>query len=258
MQRIPHDATKYRNNPVELMNIANRQRIGWLLDPYTKLLIPGNGTNGSTTITDLTGKTVTVSGNTNISTAQSIIGGSSIYFDGTGDYLSLADSADWDFGTGAFTIDFWMRYSSKASAETILGIVQDENNVLLVRFPSDSNNFNLLVVTGGSATLNFSVLHSMIADTWYHIAVVRGWASGTNNFAITVNGSSIGSTTTSLTVPNYSGSLYIGQDVGNNNAAFHGYLSYIRISKDIARWTSNFTPPSKLSDYCQMNNYIGA
>jgi len=52
---------------------------------------------------------VTVEGNAQIDTAQSMFGGASGLFDGTGDYLSLANSDDWDLGTGAWTIDFWIR-----------------------------------------------------------------------------------------------------------------------------------------------------
>ena len=51
------------------------------------LLLHGDGTNGSTTIVDSSSssKTVTAVGDAQISTAQSKFGGSSIYFDGTGD-----------------------------------------------------------------------------------------------------------------------------------------------------------------------------
>jgi hypothetical protein len=66
-------------------------------DPYygnVSLLLRGNGTNGSTTIIDSSPspKTVTAFGNAQISTAQSKFGGSSIAFDGTGDYLDVGSN----------------------------------------------------------------------------------------------------------------------------------------------------------------------
>jgi hypothetical protein len=70
------------------------------------LLLHMDGTNGSTVFTDLSPvpKVVTRFGDAQISTAQSKFGGSSAYFDGTGDYLTVASSADFGFGTGDFTI----------------------------------------------------------------------------------------------------------------------------------------------------------
>ena len=79
-------------------------------DPYfssTKLLLNGNGTNGSTTFTDSSNSsyTVTANGNAQISTAQSKFGSASMYFDGTGDYLTVSNATASDvFGSGDFTM----------------------------------------------------------------------------------------------------------------------------------------------------------
>lgn len=255
MQRIPHDATKYRNNPVELVNIANRQRIGWLLDPYTKLLIPGNGANGSTAITDLTGKALTVIGNTNISTSQSIIGGSSIYFDGSGGYLSLADSDDWDFGSGDFTVDFWSFIPNASSPDwpCIMEIGITNNSIEIVQHVSGLL-YGLAIKISGTW---YKSLVALSSNTWQHLCFVRNG----NNLKIFISGTQVGSTfnVTGVSVSS-SGIITIGKNdsINSFDDYFNGYLSHIRISKGIARWTSNFTPPSKISDYYQMNNYIGA
>jgi len=74
------------------------------------LLLHCDGSNGSTTFTDNSPspKTVTANGNASVSTAQSKFGGASAVFDGTGDYLSLDGSSGFAFGTGDFTIEFWL------------------------------------------------------------------------------------------------------------------------------------------------------
>jgi hypothetical protein len=36
------------------------------------------------------------------------MGTTSIYFDGTGDYLSIPDSTDWSHGTSDFTYEMWV------------------------------------------------------------------------------------------------------------------------------------------------------
>ena len=59
------------------------------------LLIHGNVGDGQAFIdSSPSGHTITTSGNTTHSTAQSKFDGGSIYFDGTGDYLTIADHAD--------------------------------------------------------------------------------------------------------------------------------------------------------------------
>ena len=81
-------------------------------DSNINLLLHGDGSG--TLITDSSSRkhTVTSANGTTQSTAQSKFGGSSIYFDGIDDFLTIPDSDDWNFGSGAFTIDFWMKFSA--------------------------------------------------------------------------------------------------------------------------------------------------
>ena len=83
-------------------------------DPFANnvvLFLKGNGANGSTNIIDSSPnpKTISVFGDTQISTAQSKYGGSSIVFDGVGDYLEVTPLTAFNFGTGDFTIESWIR-----------------------------------------------------------------------------------------------------------------------------------------------------
>ena len=72
-----------------------------------------NGTNGSTTITDsgYSGHTMACHGNAKLTTAQKKFGTASAIFDGSGDYITSADSADWDLAAGNFTFSFWVRFN---------------------------------------------------------------------------------------------------------------------------------------------------
>jgi hypothetical protein len=78
-------------------------------DKFTKLLLHGDGTGNSFVDSSASEQTITAVGNVTQSTAQSQFGGKSILFDGTGDYLSIADNEDLDLGTGDFTIDTWIK-----------------------------------------------------------------------------------------------------------------------------------------------------
>ncbi len=76
-----------------------------------KLYVPCIGTNAATAIRDHSQghKTITVNGNAQLATAQYRFPPSSLALDGVGDYLSLANSADFDPGTGNFTLYAWVR-----------------------------------------------------------------------------------------------------------------------------------------------------
>ena len=65
--------------------------------------------SGSTT------KTITANGNAAASSAQSNFYGGSYTFDGTGDYLSLSSSTDFGFGTGDFTLEYYLYPTSLSS-----------------------------------------------------------------------------------------------------------------------------------------------
>jgi hypothetical protein len=215
-------------------------------DSYTKLMLHMEGADTSTTFTDTetTPKTVTANGNAQIDTAQSKFGGASGLFDGTGDYLTLADSADWYFGTGVFTIDFWFRFNVVSESAVYVDRTDNTNYMLLRIAGTWLNTFcNEAGVTMFSATvegLTFS------ANTWYHIAVVR-YGTGQNNMYIFVDGVSKTITWTNTlpadySFPDHGEGLYIGNS-GTGILEFNGWLDEFRVSKGIARWTANFAPP---------------
>ena len=83
------------------------------VEPYfhnNSLLLHGDGTNGSTTFKDdsINNHTITAYGNAQISTTQSKFGGASMKFDGSGDYLAIADNDDFELGSSDFTLEAWV------------------------------------------------------------------------------------------------------------------------------------------------------
>lgn len=211
------------------------------VDAYTKLLIHGNGSDGSTNTKDMASasspKTVTVNGNSQVDTAQKKFGTGSVIFDGIGDSLSIADSADWDFGTGDFTVDFWVRIASYAapnSGPMLISRIQDPAGT--EDFSIDCSATDMTVKFGGAQVLAHSSGPSVGA--WTHIAISR---TGTNLFLF-VDGVIVDSDTNSTDIT-YSTPFFIGSSY-NGNQALNGHMDEIRISKGIGRWTSNFTPPT--------------
>lgn len=224
-------------------------------DSYTKLCIHPTGVNASTNITDAaTSKTVTVAGNVKIDTATSPFStGSCINFPGaTGDYLSLADSADWFMNAAAFTFDAWIKIDVLPTAGTAKVIFQqyasaNEYVTFYIYNLAGVYQLRILIQTGGGAAEldeAFAWVPVPVVDTWYHIALIRGWAGVVNSWAVTVNGAQIGATLTSAVAWHNVAAAF---EIGNSPTVgyvFNGKMAEVRVSKGIARWTDNFAPPS--------------
>ena len=93
-------------------------------DSYTKLMLHTEG-SGATFTDSATSKTVTANGNVTQTTAQYKFGSKSAVFNGSTDYLSLADSDDWNFGTGDFTIEAWIYLNNYTNENMIYTQIVD-------------------------------------------------------------------------------------------------------------------------------------
>lgn len=214
-------------------------------DAFTKLLLHGDGTNGSTSIIDSSASahTVTRAGDVQISTAQSEFGGAAIKFDGTGDYLQLDGSSDFAFGTGDFTIDFWLYVVAYnlGTASNFAPLYDSRDSAASTLAPTILvESDNLKYFTNGSARITMSGRPS--TGSWHHIAVARENTS-TKMF---VDGTQVGSTyTDSNNYITQAARPVIGA-VGDSPTfePLNGYIDELRVSKGVARWNANFTPPT--------------
>jgi hypothetical protein len=204
-----------------------------------------DGADGSQAFVDSSPQahSITANGNARINTAQSKFGGASGLFGGSGDYLSSGDSADWYFATGDFTIDFWVRFNALPAARKVspaIGQYVDANNNWSIYLYNAAGTYSWYfdVWTGGVNTVRLTSTTTVAANTWYHVAVAR---SG-SNWYLFQDGSQLATTSSSATVNDFAGPLYIGYSYFGG-AYLNGWLDEVRVSKGVARWTSNFTPP---------------
>ena len=202
------------------------------VDAATRLLLHCDGDNNSTTITDVgaTVHTVTANADAKLKTAQKKFGSASCYFDGTGDYLSIPDHVDWDFGASEFTIDFGVRFDSVSQIQGIFNQRTDDSNWYSLWWNNLSGKLQFRQQNTGAADILLSYDWSPVVDTWYHIALIRGWSGNTNDWAITVNGSSIGDETDADSTLDLTGTFEVGR--GNITAGpaysyFYGYILQI-------------------------------
>jgi hypothetical protein len=214
-------------------------------DPYynnVSLLLHGDGTNGSTTIIDSSPspKTVTAFGDAQISTAQSKFGGSSIAFDGTEDYLTVPANNDLVFGTNNFTIEGW-----------ILPTQINARNTIVSSYPPwrGTGNWILVLVNGKLAwyvypnstfNFNWTTTTTFPLNQWSHFALTRE----SNNWRLFYNGIIENTAYQTVAVGNLN-QLEIGRYAASPTSnLFNGYIDDLRITKGIARYTANFTPPT--------------
>ena len=202
----------------------------------------------SATTTDLFDEngthTITAVGNAAITTAQYSSynsSNSSVYSDGSGDYLTILDSADWAFGTGDFTIDWWMKPTGWSDTRQMLlswGTAGDDRGILWV----DTTGVPSFYASDGTATgdLNNGSC-TLTDDTWQHFALIR---SGTT-FYFAKDGTlyTIG-TSKSSAMPDSTSLFYIGSTAPGTATSYdnaEGYWDNYRITKGTALWTSNFS-----------------
>jgi hypothetical protein len=208
-------------------------------DPYyssTSLLLHMDGTSGSTSFTDSgpNALTVTAVGNAQISTTQSKYGGSAGYFDGTGDYLTIANYGSlFTFGTGDFTVEAWVYVTSSGTSFSFL---------LTEGFSTDFafyvDNTRLGMWDGASSSY-YSSADSVPLNQWVHVAFSRsgGFIRGF------VNGVLTGSVSNSRNMTNSQAVRVVASSTYPNSSTC--YVDELRVTKGVARFTSNFTPPTK-------------
>lgn len=213
-------------------------------DPYfanVVSLLHFNGTDGSTTFTDVKGKTWTAAGNAQIDTAQSKFGGASGLFDGSGDFISTPDSADFAFASDNFTIEGWFRFNS-VTASFILGQGTSTPSQLswMLEIASGSKAKGRCFSTGDVEIGVCTGATTVVTNQWYHVAYVR---SG-NNFSLYLDGTSDATATSSSALHDATTALAIGRLGAYNGQYYNGWIDDLRVTKGVARYTANFTPPS--------------
>lgn len=181
------------------------------------------------------GPTITSSGVT-VSTAQrKFTTSDSFYFNGSNSYLQVSDCST-TFGTGDWTIEVWVYMTSVAGSRNIY----DGRGSATQNIPTIYYNGALYYYVAGQNKITGGTLS---ANTWYHIAVAR---SGTST-KMFIDGTQTGSTysdTYNYVRDSLARSAYWGNYAGNLGGDYIGYMQNMRITKGLARYTANFTPPT--------------
>jgi len=194
----------------------------------TKLLL--NYTNAG--IIDSTAKNdLETVGNAQIDTGTKKFGTGSMEFDGNGDYLALPANQFWNFNGSDWTIEMWLYPSNVSGTKILLENTTTGTGGLSIQM----NNASLAIYTNSSTDFG----GTLVANTWQHIALVRSGST----IKYYLNGTETGSATQN---PGTGATgLWIGERSGGGVAAYNGFIDDLRITKGVARYTANFTAPTK-------------
>jgi hypothetical protein len=205
------------------------------LTPIPRTIFLSNFNNPS--IIDVTSRNVfeTV-GDAKIRTDVKKYGTGSVYFDGTTDYVVQPSSVNYEYGTGDFTIEFWL-YLNSTGLQTIVSNLSAATGGVQ---PHIYINTTIRYYTNSADRITGASLSS---GQWYHIAVSRG--SGSTRLFVngTQSGSTYADTNNYTTAPLGVGTYWeAGAPVTTNT--LNGYIDDLRITKGVARYTANFTAPT--------------
>ena len=182
-----------------------------------------------------------LNGNVTGSTTQVKFAGSkSMYCDGTGDYLETSAFSEAPvFGTGDWTVEGWFYATDLSNFRTII------NQFASWELTLYASQLRLVVDTDGNWNrdyVNLSPISGTLSlNTWYHFALVKngnsvkGYTNGTEYY------SNASFTSSPYSTPSKTVRIGMGQD---SPYYWQGYLQDIRITKGLARYTANFTPPT--------------
>ena len=229
---------------------------------FDGVLIHSDVANTSTTFTDsgIGAHTVTASGNINHRTNlghpfkyAKTTANTSMYFDGTGDYLTITGGTGSDtfyFGTGSFSMDGWI-YRASAGAGNIwmtpdfwessgapnqFCVRATSGGLIQVQMADNQSQQGEMVFPIGTATL---------FGQWNHLVVCR---NGTM-WQCFVNGVEYGATSISGDISTelgeIGGNFEIGNNDGGGNIAWNGYMDEIRIINGYCPYVTAFTPPTR-------------
>jgi hypothetical protein len=213
------------------------------------LLLHGNGANGGTIIdSSLSNHTATVTGTPAVEISFPKWGTGAILFDATSGYISEGASSDWNFGSGDFTIEFWLGHFdwSGVALETPIIALWSANGGQGFSWVVSVNINNRLQFgryIGGVASFAAVSTNAMtgIGTSYRHCAIAREGTTlrmffdGVQEYSGAITGAIDYTSGTHLTIggTNYSGNQYL-----------NGYLDDVRITKGLARYTAAFTPPT--------------
>ncbi|TFY97104.1 LamG-like jellyroll fold domain-containing protein [Ramlibacter humi] len=214
----------------------------------TVLLVHGEGALSDSSIRQ---QPLTPVGNAAVIYSDARFGYSSLYFDGSNNSYVSVPTSDFNFGTGDFTIEGWFRLAAATgNYRYLFNITWGSGSNMLVRFGDGGFGLRLQYAVDGNThpgVYGSAETQNSLAGTWHHFALtrqagaVRGFLDGKlltlrNNI---YGGPPVTSFMDSRDISNVSSVVISG------GASFYGHIDDFRVTKGVARYTADFSPPTQ-------------
>jgi hypothetical protein len=167
-------------------------------------------------------------GDSKVSSAQSVFGGTAMFFDGTGDYIAAQASPDWALGSNC-TVECWIHPTSAPGIARVINNGAVGSAFIDVYYSNGNVGFCNAGYTTATLPLN----------AWTHLACVL--SNGTMKIYFNGVSQALNSTTTGFNLT-ATAALWLG-GISGYSQFFQGYLDDVRITKGFARYTTDFTAP---------------
>lgn len=199
-----------------------------------------DGSDGDTTTTGLDASnknlTLTYSTGDQLSNTQKKFGATSLY---VADNVILSSSDGFDMGTGDFTLEAWFYFTSFSNSFAMFDQWDSSGSTRNQLWHSTATDGKLTWYYAGTSNIA-SANPAVSTGAWTHIALVR--YSGT--LKMYINGTAESDTASHSGQFGRSHTMYFGDQHGGGGGAPQYYMDDLRITKGLARYTSNFTAPT--------------
>lgn len=202
-------------------------------------LLHFDGQNGSSGVVDEKGLVFWAVNNAILSSASPMFGQTSLVLDGKGSYISAPAKLPL---TGAFTAECWIKTDNTKAQSAIFSQYHQTNPNISGRLSLTLDQGRLTLFTGGNGSTG-EVFSDLIYPFGYyaHISLCR---DELNNWYVSMQGEVRQIATSGIALSNEQ--FVIGRTSSNHSHRdFDGHIDELRITKGVARYTENFTPPTE-------------
>jgi len=191
------------------------------------LLLHGNGTDTSRTITNSASGGIVIhpAGDAQIDTAQSALGGASILYDGTTDFIAGSDTASVLLNQD-FQLDVRVRYNSTTGQQNIYYHQSggaDLNNFTV----TGAGVLKFFVDSGGAGVVDVSYAWSPSINIWYALRVALD--ASENTYYLWVDGNLVRTVVDTDKPANYTEDFFFGRGSVPTESNFNGWMDEVRL-----------------------------
>ncbi len=234
------------------LNASQRTRIynagSPRLDPYTFFLGHYDGSDAATSAVDSSVSgvdsphAITFVSTAQLDTADKKYGTAALLLNGSTEYTTCVDSDDWDFGTGDFTVECWVKLHTLASVQAILAFGSLDNSGRWHLFIEDTT-FGLMfeaVVSSAFEDVREGSVATWNTTSWHHVAACR--QSGT--VRLYHDGTQVDTDAGMTEDYGFTGLLYVGRSSFASIYHLDGWIDEVRVTKGLCRYPDGtaFTP----------------